>query len=63
MRNPGAIFIVGFQVLLISAAVALINGNSLLANEVAVYSYYSLVMGVVLQLASFVRKGPEERAG
>ena len=48
--------------LLISAAAFLISGDSVLANEVAVYSYYSLVMGVVLQLIAVVRKGPEERA-
>ncbi len=61
-ENPSAIFIIGFQMLLISAAAFLISGDSVLANEVAVYSYYSLVMGVVLQLIAVVRKGPEERA-
>jgi len=55
-ENPGAVFIIGFQVLLVSAAVFLIVGDSVLANEVAVYSYYSLVIGVVLQVASVVRK-------
>ena len=59
-ENPGAIFIIGFQVLLISAAAFLIYGDSLLANEVAVYGYYSLVMGVVLQLVVLAKKRPEE---
>jgi len=61
-ENPGAIFIIAFQLLLISSAAFLISGDSVLANGVAVYSYYSLVVGVVLQLVTVVRKGPEERA-
>ncbi|MDW8045477.1 MAG: hypothetical protein RMJ31_06890 [Nitrososphaerota archaeon] len=54
-ENPGAVFIIGFQILLIYAAGALINGETSLANEVAIYAYYSLVVGVVLQLIAFIR--------
>jgi len=58
-ENLGAPFVIGFQVLLLVAAGFLVLGNSALANEVAVYAYYSLVAGVVLQLISFVRQGKE----
>jgi hypothetical protein len=61
-ENLGAPFVIGFQVLLLVCASLLIMGNSVLANEVAVYAYYLLVAGVVLQLFSFLRyeKGKKE---
>jgi len=55
--NPGASFIIGFQVLLIVCAGLLILGNSVWAEGVAVVAYFSLVIGVVLQLVSFLRHG------
>jgi hypothetical protein len=51
----------GFQTLLLFCAVLLIQGNTVLANEVAIYAYYLLVMGVVLQLVSFLKYKGEER--
>jgi hypothetical protein len=54
-ENWGAPFIIGFMLLLIVAAVSLSMGLSSLANGVAVYAYYALVVGVVLQLASFLK--------
>lgn len=54
-ENPGAPFIVAFQMLLLVCAGLLISGSSGIANEVAVWAYYSLVVGLVLQLVSFVR--------
>lgn len=58
-ENLGAPFVIGFQVLLLVAAGFLVVGNSGLANEVAVYAYYLLVVGVFLQLVSFVRSRGE----
>jgi len=54
-RNPGAFFIVGFQILLLVCAGLLISGNSFWAEGVAVVAYFSLVIGVVSQLISFLR--------
>jgi uncharacterized membrane protein (UPF0136 family) len=54
-RNPEISFIVGFQVLLLVCAGLLISGNSFWAEEVAVVAYFSLVIGVVWQLISFLR--------
>ncbi|MFQ5821149.1 MAG: hypothetical protein ACE5I5_14245 [Candidatus Heimdallarchaeota archaeon] len=53
--NPGASFIIGFQILLLVCAGLLILGNSVWAEGVAVVAYFSLVIGVVLQLISFLR--------
>ena len=66
-RNPGAPFVVGFQVLLLVCAGLLVLGNSSLANEVAVYAYYLLVAGVVFA-ADFLYEaweggGAERRCG
>lgn len=54
-ENWGSPFIVGFILLLLTAAVLLSVGSSYWAEEVAVYAYYSLVAGVVLQLACFLK--------
>jgi hypothetical protein len=54
-ENWGSPFIIGFMLLLIVAAAALSAGLSSLADNIAVYSYYALIVGVVLQLVSFLR--------
>ena len=54
-ENWGSPFIAGFMLLLLSAAVSLSAGLSSLANAVAVYAYYALVVGVVLQLVCFLK--------
>ncbi len=54
-ENWGAPFIVGFMLLLMVAAASLSMGLTALANEVAIYAYYALVIGVVLQLACFLK--------
>jgi heme/copper-type cytochrome/quinol oxidase subunit 4 len=54
-ENWGAPFILGFMVLLMVAAVSLSTGLAVLANEVAIYAYYALVVGVVLQLVCFLK--------
>jgi heme/copper-type cytochrome/quinol oxidase subunit 4 len=56
-ENLGAPFIVGFMFLLIVAAISLLIGFDFLANEIAVYAYYALVVGVVLQLVCFLKYG------
>jgi undecaprenyl pyrophosphate phosphatase UppP len=59
-ENWGAPFILGFMMLLLVAAVSLAGGLDFLANDVAVYAYYLLVVGVVLQLISFLRGRGED---
>jgi len=56
-ENLGAYFIIVFQALLVVCAGLLVQGDSGLANEVVMCAYYLLVVGVVLQLISFVRHG------
>jgi hypothetical protein len=46
--NWGSPFIIGFIVLLLSAAVSL-------SDSLATYAYYTLVIGIFLELASFLR--------
>jgi len=53
--NWGSPFIVGFMFLLIGAAVSLSAGFSSLADNIAVYAFYALVGGVVLQLICFLK--------
>lgn len=54
-ENPGAVFVLGFQVLLVMCAVLLVSGLSFLAEGLAVAAYFLLMIGVVLQLVSFLR--------
>jgi len=56
-ENWGAPFVIVFMILLIVAAVYLSFGLSDFANSVAVYAFYSLVLGVALQIASYVKYG------
>jgi hypothetical protein len=54
-ENWGDPFILGFMLLLMVAAVSLSIGVADVANEVAIYAYYALVGGFVLQLVCFLR--------
>jgi len=54
-ENWGAPFIIIFMTLLIIAAVALTIGLEDIANQLAEYAYYSLVIGVILQIASYIK--------
>lgn len=54
-ENPGALPILGFQVLLGACAVLLAVGLASLAEGLAVVAYFLLVAGVVVQLAFFVK--------
>jgi len=53
--NPGAVLVLGFQVLLVACAGLLVFGLSFLAENVAVAAYFMLAAGVIVQLACFVR--------
>jgi len=54
IRRPGALFIIGFDALILTCAFLLVQGNSLV-NDVAVYAYCLLVVGVVLQAIAFLK--------
>ena len=54
-ENFGAPFVVGFMLLLLICAGLLVEGNSNLAEGIAIYAYYLLIIGVILQLISFLR--------
>jgi len=54
-QNLGIPFIIVFQMLLLFCAFLLVRGYPNLANDVAIYAYYSLVIGVILQLVSFIQ--------
>jgi len=55
--NPGTPFILAFMVLLVSAAVLLLEGKSVEANLTGVYAFYSIVLGIIFQLGVIVREG------
>lgn len=56
-ENWGAPFVIGFILLLIASAVELSADQTDAANSVAVYAFYSLVTGVALQIASYIKYG------
>lgn len=62
-ENWGAPFIIGFMVLLTVAATSLAIGLEPFANEVAVYAYYALITGVILQLICFLKYGESSSKG
>lgn len=59
-ENLGAPFILTFMALLIVVAVSLVVGLASLANDVAIWSYCSLVAGVILQLVCFLKYGRKD---
>ena len=54
IENWGSPFVIVFMFLLVSAAFFLAYGNENFANELAVYAYYFLVIGVFLQFVSYI---------
>lgn len=54
-ENWGSPFIAGFMLLLVVTAVSSSAGLSSIADTVALYAYYALVVGVILQLACFLK--------
>ena len=59
-ENWGAPFIVAFMVMLMAAAGYLCCGLEAVANDIAVYAYYSLVIGVALQFVCYLKYGGDE---
>ncbi|MEM3871154.1 MAG: hypothetical protein QXE05_01120 [Nitrososphaeria archaeon] len=55
--NWGALFIISFMVLLSMAAIYLSLGNESYANDIAVYAYYMLILGIILQIVSYIKYG------
>lgn len=53
--NHNSLFIVGFQIFFLVSAVLLSVGNSFWAESVAIFAYFSLAIGIILQLISFIR--------
>jgi len=54
IKTPGALFIILFDVLIVTCAFMLVQGNPLVDN-VAVFAYCFLVIGVVLQALAFLK--------
>jgi uncharacterized membrane protein HdeD (DUF308 family) len=54
-ENWGSPFIMAFILLLVVAAVFLSAGSASLADTLAVYGFYALVAGVLLQIGSFLK--------
>lgn len=55
-RNPGALPILGFQGLLVACAVLLVLGINEATDGLAVIAYFMLVVGVLIQLADYMRE-------
>ena len=62
-ENWGAPFIIVFMVLLVVAAVFLGLGLEFLAERLAEFAYYFLVVGVVLQLVVVIKEERSEDKG
>lgn len=60
LENWGAIFIIILQLLLFTCAFFLVKGYVSTSNQIAIYAYYSLVIGIVLQYASYFKCGGEK---
>jgi heme/copper-type cytochrome/quinol oxidase subunit 4 len=56
-ENWGAPFVAAFMLLLVVAAASLVMGLEFFADGVAVFAYFALVVGVVLQLVCFLKYG------
>ena len=54
-RNWGAPFVIGFMLLLVVAAALLAIGLSVPAEVVGDSAYFSLVIGIILQFACYLR--------
>jgi undecaprenyl pyrophosphate phosphatase UppP len=61
--NWGSPFIIGFIVLLVTTVVSLSIGLQYMADTIAIYAYYALILGVVLQLASFIKNRNKDGEG
>lgn len=61
-ENWGVPFIIGFMLLLMVAVSSLLTPSLYLAGSLANYACYSLVIGVVLQIASFLKYSKKNKA-
>ncbi|MGI0091934.1 MAG: hypothetical protein ACREBS_09510, partial [Nitrososphaerales archaeon] len=59
-ENWGAPFVVAFIILLIASSILLTTGRAGSANSIGVYAFYALVLGVILQIASYIKYGERE---
>jgi hypothetical protein len=59
-ENWGVPFVAAFMFLLAFAAASLMMGLEFFANGVAVFAYFALVVGVVLQLVWFLKHGEKD---
>ena len=59
-QNWGAPFVFGFILLLVIAAALLATGLSIPAEGVGAFAYFSLVAGVILQFACFLKSEKEK---
>jgi hypothetical protein len=57
LTNPGILFIVGFQVLLLVCAVLMVSGLGFAAEALGILAYFFLLIGTIIRLYRF-RKGP-----
>ncbi len=55
-ENWGAPFVVAFILLIAICAGLMICGRQPLADDIAAYAYYALVVGVALQFVFFLKK-------
>jgi hypothetical protein len=54
--NPGTPFILAFIILLLSAAALLTTGRPNEADNIANYAFYSLVLGISIQVIVSIRE-------
>jgi hypothetical protein len=54
-ENWGFPFIMGFMFLLVGAAISLSLGLFSLADNIAVFAFYALVIGVISQIICFLK--------
>jgi hypothetical protein len=54
--NPGTPFILAFMILLLSAATLLTTGRPNEADNIANYAFYSLVLGITIQVIVTIRE-------
>ena len=60
--NPGAVFIISFMLLMICTAVLLTSGASELANEAAIAAYCVLIVGIALEVISYMRESKTRKS-
>ena len=55
--NPGTPFTLAFMILLVSAGTLLAAGRPDDANNVAVYAFYAIILGIAIQIGVIVSEG------